>query len=161
MLFNTFSSAHKQTSSFGKNQHDGYFFLFCKDLCRGQGHGRRSCASSNFCQKPRSGQSQVLKQVHAETAICTEPGFPKEQVSSSCSLTSPIPRSILKSDSSSSPCFIPPYSQSTPKPDGFHTRSLCTAPHKAAQRMQDSHLETETTTRFVPFISFYKLGSRQ
>lgn len=108
MLFNTFSSARKQTSSFGKNQHDGYFFLFCKDLCRGQGHGRRSCASGNFCQKPRSGQSQILKQVHAETAICTEPGFPKEQVSSSCSLTSPIPRLILKSDSSFLSLLHPP-----------------------------------------------------
>lgn len=90
--------ASKQTSSFGKNQYDGSFFSFCKDLCRGQGHIRRSCVHlTSFVRNQGRGQSQV----HAETAICNEPGFPKEQASSSCSLlTSSIPRQIPKSDSS-------------------------------------------------------------
>lgn len=159
MLFNTFSFASKQTSSFGKNQHDRCFFSFCKDLCRGQGH-RRSCASSKFNQKTRRGQSWVLRQVHTETAICTDPRFPKEQVSPSCSLTSSIPRSILKSDGSSfsllqplltlrvplnlmaGSCSCTPIRSALP-----HTKQLG-AP---SQKVQDLHLETKITC-FVPFI---------
>lgn len=114
MLFNTFSFASKQTSIFGKNQHDGCFFSFYKDLCRGQGHSRRSYANGKFHQKTRRGQSQVLRQVHAETAICTEPRLPKEQVSPSCSLTSSIPRSILKSDGSFFSLLHPPLTLRVP-----------------------------------------------
>lgn len=160
MLFNTFSFASKQTSTFGKNQHDGCFFSFYKDLCRGQGHGRRSCANGKFHQKTGRGQSRVLRQVHAETAICTEPRLPKEQVSPSCSLTSSIPRSILKSDGSFFSLLHPPLTLRVPLSlmAGSCTPIRSELPHTKqlgapSQTLQDSHLETEITC-FVPFISF-------
>lgn len=166
MLFNNFSFASEQTSSFGKNQHDGYFFSFCKDLCRGQGHRRKSCVSGKFRQKPRRWQSPVLRQVHAETLhrakipkgagflfLLSHLVYPKISIKirqlllfpASFPLTLRVPL-ILMAGSSTPICSALP-----------HTKQL----RAPSQRMQYSHPETEITTRFVPFISFYKLGSRQ
>lgn len=75
-------------------------FIMQRSLQRSRSHKKICVQFPSFVRNQGRGQSQVLRQVHAETAICNEPGFPKEQGSSSCSLNSSIPRQILKSDSS-------------------------------------------------------------
>lgn len=95
MLFNTFASKRTNIQLWQKSA-----FIMQRPLQRSR-YRRRSCVHlTSFVRNQGKGQSQVLRQVHAETAICNQPGFPKEQVSSSCSLTFSVSRQILKSDSS-------------------------------------------------------------
>lgn len=158
--YSTLSQASKQTSSFGKNQHDGYFFSFCKDLCRGQGHIRRSCVHlASFVRNQGRGQ----RQVHTETAICNEPGFPKEQASSSCSLTSSIPRQIKTTQLLPLPTATLRALRAPLNLMAGPSTSVCyTATLRAARgpgSVEAGLLSGDRdTTHFMPFVSFTNSG---
>lgn len=141
MLFNTFANMQASIQLWLKST-----FILQRSLQRSRSHKRSCVHFPSFVRNQGRGHSQVLRQAHAETAICNEAGFPKEQVSSSRSLQLLYPKRDIKTRQllplSTPSLWVPLNLMAGPSTSVCYMATFKAA-RPLAQWSQDSYLETE------------------